>query len=125
MTLPIADVDSDEEDLNENDTIITQQEENSQDEEVECAEDQSPENENRSPTNNGSESTVYQTGMKLLGKIDRRVPMEESAGVTSFESDKGQNNLFLFELMQHWMFLKSCGVTKTFNAFYVTQKMKL
>ena len=68
---------------------------------------------------------AYLAWTELFGKIDRRIPTEEQAGVTSFEPDQEQNNLFLLKFMRHWMFSKSCGFSKTSNAFYSTQRLKL
>ena len=60
----------------------------------------------------------------MFWKIDRQIPMEKQAGVTSFEPDQEQNNAFLLELIRHWMFSKSCEVTNS-NAFYITERLKL
>ena len=58
LTLLAADVDSDEEDFDKSNFIITEQENSSQDDEDEFAENESLENENLHPPNSNSESIL-------------------------------------------------------------------
>ena len=62
LTLLAGDVDSDEEDVGESNFIITEQENSSQDDEDECAADESLRNENLHPPNSNSESRLSRNG---------------------------------------------------------------
>ena len=62
LKLLAADVDSDKEDFDESNHIIIEQENSSQDDEDECAEDESLENKNFHPSNSNSENILNRDG---------------------------------------------------------------
>ena len=62
LTLLTADVNSDEEDFGESNFIITEQENSSQDDEDECAADESLRNKNFHPPNGNSASLLSRDG---------------------------------------------------------------
>ena len=123
LTLLAADVDSDEEDFDESNFIITEQENSSQDDEDECAENESLENENLHPPNSNSESILSRDGTiwenrppNANGRTSRRNIIRTRPGTKQFILDR---------VLRRWMFSKNCGVTKTSNAFYGSQRLKL
>ena len=124
LTLLAADVDSDEEDFGETNFVIAKQENSSQDDENECAEDESLQNKNLHPPNTNNKSILSRDGTVL--EIDRRM---QAGGRTSrrniIRTRPGIKQFLLVELILYWMFSKSCGVIKTWNAFYGSQRLKL
>ena len=102
-------------DFGESSLIVTEQENSSQDDEDECAADESLRNENLHPPNSNNHSILSRDGAVR----ENRPPNADgrTSSVTLFEPDQEQNNLFLLELIRYWMFLMSCGVIKTWNVF--------
>ena len=99
LTLHAADVDSDEEDFDESNFIITEQKNSSQDDEDECAELESLENKNLHSPNSNSESISSRTGIAC----ENRPP--NTNGRTS-RWNIIRNNSFFLELIRYWIFSK-------------------
>ena len=62
LTLLAADIDSDKEDFGKSNFILTEQENSSQDDENECAEDESLQKENIHPPNTNNKSILSRDG---------------------------------------------------------------
>jgi len=112
VALLVADVDSDEEDLDECNPIIIEQEASSQDDEDECAEDESLENENVHPPNSNSESILSRDGtvwenrpLNPDGRTSRRNIIRTRPGTKQFILSRVDTALDVFkELWGHQNF---------------------